>query len=87
MEEDCGANACDRYACTCGYGDTEPESFGARGEKEIGDAHSRHEHGREKRYPIDRAGFYKVDGDGPESESRQGLVAPGEVSPEDVEID
>ena len=53
--------------------------------KEIDQADHRHEHGRDKRYPVVLLLLIEIDGDGPEREDGERLVAPAKPAPDDIE--
>ena len=46
-----------------------------------------HDQGRDQRHPIVRSPLYEVGRNGPQREDREGLVAPCEVTPHDIEVD
>lgn len=86
-EEEGGEEGGGGYAGGEGHGHAEAEAFGAGCVEEIGDAHDCHEYGGEHCDHIGEGAARKIDGHGPEGEHGEGLVAPREIAPEDVEID
>ena len=70
-----------------GVGDGGGQGEALGGYAYIGGADKHHEETWEEGYPIDFMALGEIDADGEESEDGEGLVEPGEVAPEDVEID